>query len=224
MRKLGAVVTGLALVVAGGVVGACADRQVDPPGAPDGTSGRPGDEGAGGAGASPGGSGGSGTAGAGGSATKPRLVESGSRLEAIVYRGADGSQHPTGRWFDVQRNEECTFRPAIDGQIRCLPDAPTFAPTPNLFADRFCGVQAALVSTACDAAPAYISLPQEGACSPPKLMRPGTVINPGAAAYKLTPGVSCAEQQVLPGTVVFAVGDEAPAADFVAATVERLKP
>ncbi len=213
MRVLGAVVV-MALA-------SCADRQVDPPGSPDGVAGTTGGEGAGGSGAN--GAGG----GSGGSATRPRLVQSGSRLRAVVYRGADGSQHPTGAWFDTQLGVECTFRTASDGQIRCVPSALPFEPT--LFQTAQCAGPVALLLTACGGAEFdFFSLPQEGVCSPaPRLYRKGAayqkVDTPPDLLYRNSPA-GCAERPLQPGEVAYALGDELAPTDLVAATVEHLEP
>lgn len=46
---------------------------------------------------------------------------SGQRLRAIVWRTADGAEQHSGWWLDSARSEECSFRIAMDGRERCLP-------------------------------------------------------------------------------------------------------
>jgi hypothetical protein len=46
----------------------------------------------------------------------------GTRLQPVVLEGSDGSRQFTG-WFDTMRGEDCAFRLASDGTMRCLPAA-----------------------------------------------------------------------------------------------------
>ncbi|HEU4403698.1 MAG TPA: hypothetical protein VFS43_00160 [Polyangiaceae bacterium] len=222
-----------ALGLVAGLV-ACAERGSDAPGAAggeggDGAAAAQGSAGfAGAAGQPEAGSPGAGGAGAGGAPARPRLVHSGSRLRAVVYRGADGSQHPTGRWFDTTRGEECTYQPAADGAVRCLPtNAVAHA---GLYADAGCSTPAvALPSLACDAANfAYIEVAAPGACSAGKrVFRKGPQVTPApplgiVPVYQGTPGACQYVEGAGPN--VFAVGAEVPAAEFLGATVERLEP
>jgi hypothetical protein len=47
--------------------------------------------------------------------------ESGSRLKAKYYIGADGSKQFTFVWRDTQRDEDCTFGRVAGGELRCIP-------------------------------------------------------------------------------------------------------
>lgn len=47
--------------------------------------------------------------------------ESGSRLKARYYVGADGSKQFTFMWHDTQRNEDCTFSRVNGSELRCIP-------------------------------------------------------------------------------------------------------
>lgn len=213
----------VALVVAA----ACAESSSDPPG-PNGTSGTGGAASAGAGGSSPstgGGSGqpGAGSSGSGGSTAKPRLVQSGSRLEAVVYRGADGSQHPTGRWFDVQRGEECTFQPAADGAVRCLPSGVSFGSlyhggcTKMAVEVDACGVDVPYVTVA--SAPEACAAPVG-----PRVFRKGTQLPASTSFYRVNGSGQCTQVSTPLGLLAFTVEDEVPPAEFVAATVERLAP
>lgn len=48
--------------------------------------------------------------------------ESGTRLRARMIVGADGSKELIG-WYDKQREEECAFKSADEGKLRCVPTA-----------------------------------------------------------------------------------------------------
>ncbi|HWP07763.1 MAG TPA: hypothetical protein VNN72_18555 [Polyangiaceae bacterium] len=50
-------------------------------------------------------------------------AKSGERLRAISWLSEDGLSVPTGRFFDTERNEECSFQPANASEQHCLPDA-----------------------------------------------------------------------------------------------------
>lgn len=52
----------------------------------------------------------------------PGLPAAGARLKPRVLVGNDGSRGAVpGVWWDEERGEECTFRLAADGMLRCLP-------------------------------------------------------------------------------------------------------
>jgi hypothetical protein len=77
-------------------------------------------------------------------------TQSGSRLRANYFSGADGSKQ-FAYFTDAQRgNEQCSFGAASDGSIRCLP---TGAEMGSYYADASCSVPLALAT--CGAAPAY---------------------------------------------------------------------
>ena len=49
-------------------------------------------------------------------------TQSGSRLKAIYFVGADGSKQPVfNQWYDSQRREHCMFTSHADGNYYCLP-------------------------------------------------------------------------------------------------------
>ena len=63
---------------------------------------------------------------------------SGTRLKAKVLVAEDGSRQQLFGWHDSQTGEDCAFRTAEDGRVRCLPAA---SPTLTLyFADDKCTV------------------------------------------------------------------------------------
>ena len=79
-----------------------------------------------------------GTASAGG------LTQSGTRLRAQFFHGADGSKAFTGM-FDTQLSTTCTMgQTALDGVLRCLPTPTSSA----YFADANCAVPVVFVNTA----------------------------------------------------------------------------
>lgn len=66
-----------------------------------------------------------------------RLALSGTRLKVRYVAGEDGSQVYKGM-FDTQRNEECFFGIASDGQLRCIPTFDRAASASGYFSDAAC--------------------------------------------------------------------------------------
>ena len=58
--------------------------------------------------------------GDGGNAKGDQGLTAGSRLKVRYYVGSDGSEQANG-FFDSSRNENCSYRVASDGAVRCLP-------------------------------------------------------------------------------------------------------
>lgn len=84
------------------------------------------------------------------------LFFAGARLKPVSL-GAPGrpdDEHQLLHWYDTQRDENCQFARAADGEMRCLPK-PAFAQYPLRFADSACEV------------PLVFSLPGEG-CEAPR--------------------------------------------------------
>lgn len=100
--------------------------------------------------------GGKGSGGNGGSMVpSANADEGGTRLKANTIKGTDGSKHYVGTFHDTMRNEDCSFKPAVDGKTRCLPDALFVGP---YFADSGCTMPLVASPTAC-VAPQYGSKP-----------------------------------------------------------------
>lgn len=79
---------------------------------------------------------------------------SGTRLKARYWVGDDGSKQFAG-WFDSERNEQCSFRTAEDGDIRCQPVAEA---TGGVYFAAGCTTPYFYASTGCGVAPKYGSL------------------------------------------------------------------
>jgi hypothetical protein len=91
---------------------------------------------------------------------KVEASESGTRLKAKRYVGADGSKQFVN-WFDSARNEDCYFSSASDGKTRCLP---TGAYALSYFSDATCTTRLAYQGVGC-AAPKYAIVPPNPTCS-----------------------------------------------------------
>jgi hypothetical protein len=108
--------------------------------------------------------------------------QSGSRLKAKYYPGADGSKQFIG-WHDSMLNIDCSFDTASDGMTRCLPQATGAG---AVFADAACTQPLAEVTKGCTA-PAYIRsfTPGNGACAAgtDHLFAAGSLFTPGPTIY-----------------------------------------
>lgn len=79
-------------------------------------------------------------------------TQSGTRLKVKYYAGSDGSQQ-VSLMHDSQRNEDCSFQLAADGNIRCLPSG---AEAYVYFADSGCSQHLAIVvNSSCTTPPTY---------------------------------------------------------------------
>lgn len=167
--------------------------------------------------------GGGGSGGIGGSITDPVPPANaepapGSRLKPRYRLGDDGAKEfLAGSWWDAQRGEECSFGPAADGKIRCLPAATDF----RYYADASCTTPMVLLQGACTP-PKYGLSTTDAACG----LDPGAshIYSIGAAT---TPamiygksGASCfAIGPASSDYQYYTVGAEVPASSFVASTI-----
>lgn len=72
-----------------------------------------------------------------GSTSAPGWV-SGTRLRAHVVTSSDGAKGATGVWRDTMRQEDCAFRGAVDGKLRCLPVVDAGNVSSQYFSDAQC--------------------------------------------------------------------------------------
>lgn len=114
------------------------------------------------------------------------LAEDGSRLRARFYRATDGSKQWAGAWWDSAREEECTFRRASDGKLRCLPA--TSGGSTGYFANSTCTEPLYLVQGVCAAEPVrfFTRTPTAG-CNYPELYAAGAEYT-SAQMYAGEPG------------------------------------
>lgn len=155
-----------------------------------------------------------GSGGVGGAASKQAGYTSGTRLKARTLTGADGSQQLVG-WYDSGRGENCTFRLAGDGTMRCLPDATAVGVI--AFADAGCTVPVAIIRKgAANTAPppAYVGSldPTTGQL---RVYATGVVTG---SLYLGNP-LSCVQSGLNNSTeTAYASGNELAASNFVSAT------
>jgi hypothetical protein len=147
--------------------------------------------------------------------------QSGSRLKAKYYAGADGSKEFIG-WHDSLMNNDCSFRTAADGMVRCLP---TSASGGVYWGNAQCTQLLAAVPIGCPQ-PTYVtSTSGSGACGPftVHLFTTGPMITPGPMIYVGTGPQDCTGQ---PSTNVSGIYDFYPSdleqdpTTYVAATMQ----
>lgn len=203
---------GMRLLIAMCLLASCAPDTS----APSGDAG----DGGGGGGDGNGSGGGSGDGnGSGGPANGDDATasRSGTRIKLRYMTTPDGAKIFQGV-FDTQRNEECYFGTAADGQTRCLPTGIVFAYAAGYFADASCTQPAAIFYGTCATPPRYaVSSVDDPSCAGPartKFFQVGALLS---SAYSKS-GTSCIAVTPNPGYRFFLVGPEIPASSFQAGT------
>ena len=158
-----------------------------------------------------------------------QAYESGARLKARWYVGADGTRQFIG-WSDTQLGGgECYFTDSGDGTLRCIPLASAY--TTAHFADAECEQLLFRMNTpACGEAVPTIaraysqviahapSAVASGECAQQfRYFQPGAKVVP-QAVYAWN-GSACVAQTVNPGGTYFAAGEELPLTAFVAGEI-----
>jgi hypothetical protein len=140
---------------------------------------------------------------------------SGSRLRARVYDAGDARVFVA--WHDSQRDEDCSFARATDGQWRCLPGAGSAA-----YLDPDCTTPVVVISTS-GPLPRSVRGPSQGfdGCDADTALYP--VYGLGAATTTATTyqpvGSNCQATTVDSTQTVFAVGPAVDPAEFVGAVI-----
>lgn len=147
---------------------------------------------------------------------------SGTRLKAKYITGDDGSKaYLPGVWYDSERQEDCTFVRAADGQQRCLPTANTVTISPTYFSDVICTHPIASAPTGCT--PQYVVSYDAASCSGADSLtyhlHAISVAMNLATLYSKGPG-GCTGSAAPAGYKYYAPQGEVPAASFVGGTVK----
>jgi hypothetical protein len=152
--------------------------------------------------------------------------QSGSRLKALYFVGADGSKQPVPgqiEWYDSQRGENCGFTQYADGNYYCLPRQS--AAVGGTFADVGCTqplVQAQAVS-GCATPTTASTYTGTGSCSLGTGLQVLHIYQVGSlftgTPYSGTPS-SCNKTTAPSGYSLYVLGAEIPASSFVSATVQ----
>jgi hypothetical protein len=161
-------------------------------------------------------------ASAAGDSAAPVAPASGARLHARLVTGG-GAREVVG-FHDTKRDEDCTFQPAEDGRMRCLP-ASVPLPGSSTFADAACTVPLVRLptpqpSTSCDAAPKYVmSYDSAGGCTNnPKELR--KLVPHSGPSFSNQSGGCAAQPAPSPSSApLFALGDTVSFLELVEAKV-----
>jgi hypothetical protein len=167
----------------------------------------------GGGGGSDGGGGGSG--GGSGDNGDLDLYRSGTRIKMRMATTPDGAKIFQGN-YDSQRGEDCSFRFAADGVMRCLPEAALLRS--DFFEDSDCTVPIAL-SSSCAPAPRYVSAPIAASCP---FQAGGAIFDavPASSSLFIKSGTTCAASGPVPGNATYrASGSEISPSVFQTATL-----
>jgi len=152
------------------------------------------------------------TTGSGGAAAQGNGFESGNRLRARVYMGADGSKQFFG-WWDVLRMEDCAYAKAADGKMRCLPSKTM--PGSGYFQDAGCTKPLAMVAaTNCAPTPTYVAY--FDACADAAHIAPLTGKYSGTMVHYVDSG--CISTPTPTGLTFYTLGAEVAASEFVEGT------
>lgn len=143
--------------------------------------------------------------------------ESGSRLQAAVVKGADGSVHAMGTFHDSMLNEDCAFV-ATSGAYQCVPILPATLNT--FFSDSGCKTPlATLVTTSCSSQPstqfAYVPDESPGSCGGAYKRLTGAYAGP---FYSDVSGPCVKEGTAAATDAMYTVGADVPRATFVGGT------
>jgi len=143
---------------------------------------------------------------------------SGTRLKAKYRMGADGSkEYINGTWFDSQRNEDCSFATAMDGQLRCLPNLAQAYVVESIFSDASCTKPVATVSDSCTHK--YAIAYETAVCmAGSQAIR---VYNLGAQVSTIyyKSGANCFAGTISPPSKYYSLGTEVLPSSFVSATI-----
>lgn len=144
------------------------------------------------------------------------IYASGSRIKMRVIVSGDGAKAFLG-WHDSQRNEDCLFITAIDGQQRCLPlDFSVFG---IYFSDSACSRRLALDSRPCpDSPPPYGVVIEKSIACPATRYAPWSIgTRYSGDTYQSDGHGGCPKLTTSPG-ILWTLTAEVPPASFQSAT------
>jgi hypothetical protein len=167
------------------------------------------------------GTGGTSSGGVGGSSGSPvpdanaDETQSGSRLKASYYVGADGSKQFAYFTDTARGNETCAFSTAGDGSIRCLPSGAYVIATE--YSDSSCTLPVAETTTC--ASPPYAIQTSAGTNCGGYTTHIFAVGAPVSTFY-VKSGTSCISEATPAGYTYVSVGAEIAPSSFQAATIQ----
>jgi len=153
---------------------------------------------------------------------KADVDQSGSRLKATYYAGADGSKQALGM-HDSQLNVDCYFQTASDGTLRCVPEVGQQADV-AVYADSACKQGLAIQATGCATATYALLYGASSTCSNQSVWHVFPLAGAYAGpSYYSKSGATCAGPTPLANFVgynLYTLGPELPPSTFVQATVQ----
>lgn len=165
-----------------------------------------------------GGSAGGGSAG-GGAMPPPTPWVSGTRLKARVLRDSVGNEE-LHSWRDTQRNEDCSFQPAGDGQLRCVPWPPQLYHSEGNFSDPSCTMPVTVeYNTTCPTTPKVSVLYVTGGCEIALRFFPVQQNLGMAPFYWRSSNGTCTKANIGNSYTLWSVGPEIPPSAFARATL-----
>jgi hypothetical protein len=143
------------------------------------------------------------------------LYQSGTRIKAKVLTTPDGAKSFAG-WRDTQRNEDCSFLLAADGQTRCLPTGVMFPA--EFFADSTC-TQNGYISTLCSLPSYALVWTQSATCGEYSYrVFSASVASDAGTFFSRSADGGCTLAGSVPGYLTIRATQEIPASSFVAGT------
>lgn len=143
-----------------------------------------------------------------------REALSGTRLRTRYVEGDDGSRSPLG-FFDLVRNEACSYQTAEDGKLRCLPSDDVATVLPRTFVDAACMTPAAFGNC-----PTVRYARDFTATCPPRAKLFNATVANVTTLYTADVGMPCTATPKNPNLTYFSVGSSAAAEQWVAGTVK----
>lgn len=132
---------------------------------------------------------------------------SGSRLHARFISGGDARAHVG--FFDTARNEACTFQPAEQHRMRCLPETVSYVDGSTFFADATCTTPLRAIPTTCSDAKYAVATTYDQTTCKQETFEIRRITGPAAAFANGNNG--CARVQA----PLVAVGEVVPWTEFV---------
>ena len=143
---------------------------------------------------------------------------SGTRLK-LQWVEFDGTRIPTARFYDAERDEQCTPTYMADGELHCAPQG-IIVPSVRFYADPACSVEVVSYGSSCET-PRYVATFDTLPCRPFTRLRPlGDSLGPALVYTRFSDGTCQGPTQS--GGMMFPVSAEVDPAEFSKLHVEVL--
>ncbi|MEJ7728245.1 MAG: hypothetical protein WKG00_03435 [Polyangiaceae bacterium] len=152
----------------------------------------------------------------GGEGGGPPGDTSGDRLRARRLAADDGASQFLG-WRDTERDEDCTFRKAADGKMRCLTDVPVIAA--QAYEDAACTIPLLNNATGCIAEGSVVLVQAQACDLGLQVWKTGAKFT-GATRYYFDVANSCVPKDTQEYDNFATLASQVDASSFVAAKVQ----